>query len=55
MEFTEFTVRPSVVIAPGGDVAAARQALERATDSCLVHRSLKSQVHLESEVSAAPA
>ncbi len=55
MEFTEFTVRPRVVIAPGGDVAAAEQALRLATDSCLVHRSLKSEVHLEPEVSAAPA
>ncbi len=55
MEFTEFTVRPRVVIGPAGDVAAAEGALRRAADSCLVHRSLKSQVHLESEVTAAPA
>jgi len=55
LEFTEFTVRPQVLVAPGGDVAAAREALQRAADSCLVHRSLKSKVHLEPEVSAAPA
>jgi organic hydroperoxide reductase OsmC/OhrA len=55
MEFTEFTVRPRVVIGPGGDVAAARQVLEHAAESCLVHRSLKSSVRLEPEVTAAPA
>ena len=55
MAFTEFTVRPQVLIAPGGDVAAAERTLRRAADSCLVHRSLKSQVHLEPRVSEAPA
>jgi organic hydroperoxide reductase OsmC/OhrA len=55
MEITEFTVRPKVVVAPGGDVAAARQALQSAADSCLIHRSLKPKIRLEAEVSAAPA
>jgi len=55
MAFTEFTLRPRVIITPGGDVAAGEEALRRAADSCLVHRSLKSQVHLEAQVTEAPA
>jgi len=55
MQFTEFTVRPKVVIAPDGDVSAARDALQDAAGTCLVHRSLKAQVHLELQVSAAPS
>jgi len=55
MAFTEFTVRPRVVVAPGADVTAAERALNRAADSCLVHRSLKCDVRLEPRVSEAPA
>ena len=55
MEFTEFTVRPRVVIGPAGDVAAAERALRRAADSCLVHRSLRSAVHLDPRIVEAPA
>jgi organic hydroperoxide reductase OsmC/OhrA len=54
-QFTAFTVRPRVVIAPAGDVGAAVAALQSAADACLVHRSLKGMVRLEPEVSAAPA
>ena len=55
MAFTEFILRPRVIITPGGDVGAAEEALRRAADSCLVHRSLKCQVRLEAQVTEAPA
>ena len=55
MAFTEFILRPRVIITPGGDVAAAEETLRRAADTCLVHRSLKCQVCLEPQVTEAPA
>lgn len=47
--FTEFAVRPQIIVAPG-QKDAAQEAIHKAAESCLVHRSLSAQVHLEAVV-----
>lgn len=52
MSFTRFTVRPEIKVGPG-DGEEARQAVERATQSCFVHRSLKGKVSVKATVRSA--
>ncbi len=49
MSFTAFTVRPRVVVR-AEQVEAARAAIAKAEERCLVSRSLKAGVTLEAEV-----
>jgi organic hydroperoxide reductase OsmC/OhrA len=51
MSFTAFTVRPRIVVREG-QVEAARAAIAKADERCLVTRSLKPGVALEAEVVA---
>ncbi len=53
--FTAFVVKPRIVVAEEAQVEAARQAVHKAEDACLVSRSLGEnvEVSLEAEVSAA--
>lgn len=49
-QFTEFHVRATLRVPPGGDQIKARQALERAEHICLITNSLKAKTHLEATV-----
>jgi organic hydroperoxide reductase OsmC/OhrA len=49
-QFTHFALRAILVVPAGVDEAAARRALERAEQACLITRSLKGSSHLEATV-----
>jgi len=49
-QFTAFTVRATLYVPPGTDEAKARQSLERAEHLCLITRSLKGTVSLETDI-----
>jgi peroxiredoxin-like protein len=49
-QFTAFTVRATLTVAPGTDVDQAGRALDKAERNCLVTNSLKASVHLEAKV-----
>jgi organic hydroperoxide reductase OsmC/OhrA len=51
--FTAFTLRAHLQLRAGGDVDAARRALEHAKQGCLIANSLHATVQLESEVELA--
>jgi organic hydroperoxide reductase OsmC/OhrA len=53
MTFTGFTVRAEIVVATEDDVEAARKALGRAADACLVTQSLGPDVDVQANVRAA--
>lgn len=48
--FTEFHVRATLRVRPGGDEVKARQALVRAEQICLITNSLKATAHLDATV-----
>jgi organic hydroperoxide reductase OsmC/OhrA len=49
-QFVHFDVRARLVVPNGTDVSQARTAMERAEHRCLISRSLKGRVHLETHV-----
>ena len=49
-QFSAFTVRATLTVAPGADVNQAHKALERAEHGCLITNSLKAAVQLETKV-----
>jgi len=50
--FTRFHVKPRVVVASGDQVAAAREALDKAETACLITASVTGRVTAEGEVTA---
>jgi organic hydroperoxide reductase OsmC/OhrA len=50
--FTAIELRARLRIPAGGDVARAGRLLEKAEQTCLISRSLKSAMHLDAQVSA---
>ncbi|MGB8414541.1 MAG: OsmC family protein [Candidatus Binatus sp.] len=55
LQFTEFTLRPTLKIPTGGDRGRAIRLLEKAESGCLVANSLRSSRRLEPAVIEAPA
>lgn len=55
LRFTEFTLRPALKMAGGGDRDRALRLLKKAERSCLVTASLRSTVRLEPTVIQDPA
>lgn len=50
MAFSEFAVEVQITLAPDADAGAAEQAIKKATGSCLVHRSLRSEVNVKAHI-----
>lgn len=46
-QFTAITIRPSITLKPGGDVAKAKELIEKAEHNCLISNSMKATVTLE--------
>ena len=46
-QMTAVTLRPTVTLAPGEDVAKAKEILDRAEAACLISNSVKSKVAVE--------
>jgi organic hydroperoxide reductase OsmC/OhrA len=51
---TEVTVRPHITVKGEGDLARAREIMERAEDECFISNSVKSKVKIAAEFSNAP-
>jgi organic hydroperoxide reductase OsmC/OhrA len=49
-QFTSFTLRVTLSVKAGTDEEAAKRALERAEQACLITNSLKAPVHLDARV-----
>jgi organic hydroperoxide reductase OsmC/OhrA len=49
-QFTRFDLRATLTVLPGADIDQAHRALEKAERTCLITRSLKAAVHLETKV-----
>ena len=46
-QFTAITIRPSIILKPGGDAAKAKELIEKAEHNCLISNSMKATVTLE--------
>jgi len=46
-QFTAITIRPSIILKPGGDPARAKELIEKAEHNCLISNSMKATVTLE--------
>jgi peroxiredoxin-like protein len=51
--FTEFTVQAQLQLPAGADADKANRLLEKAEANCLITNSMKSEVHLETDVQVA--
>ena len=49
-QFTAITIRPSIILKPGGDPARAKELIEKAEHNCLISNSMKAKVTLEATI-----
>jgi peroxiredoxin-like protein len=49
-QVTLITLRPRITLAPGGDVAKAKELIEKAEAHCLISNSMKTRVTLEATI-----
>jgi len=49
-QFTAITIRPSIILQPGGDPARAKELIEKAEHNCLISNSMKAKVTLEATI-----
>lgn len=49
-QFTEITVKPVIILPPGGDAAKAKELIEKAEANCLISNSMKARVHLNASI-----
>jgi len=49
-QFTDITLKPVIVLPPGGDAAKAKELLEKAEANCLISNSMKARVHLNASI-----
>ncbi len=49
-QFTTITIRPSIILKPGGDPARAKELIEKAEHNCLISNSMKAKVTLEATI-----
>ena len=50
IQFTEFSIKATLIISPDSDASRAQRLLEKAESTCFITNSLKAEPHLETDI-----